>query len=133
MNQYVLGVDIGSGSVKLTLLSREGGIAATAGCEYPTAFKAALADILKEAQAQPEQIQALSFDAATHTAVLLDENKQVLRPAILWTDQRSKAEVQELKDTCLDTILDQVLNAPTTVWTLPQLMWLRRYHGDGHH
>lgn len=147
MDQYVLGVDIGSGSVKLTLLSREGVIAATAGCEYPThyphvgwceqnpedwctAFKSALADILKEAQAKPEQIQALSFDAATHTAVLLDENKQVLRPAILWTDQRSKAEVQELKDTCLDTILDQVLNAPTTVWTLPQLMWLRRHEPE---
>ena len=35
MNEYVLGVDIGSGSVKLTLLSRDGKIAGTAGCEYP--------------------------------------------------------------------------------------------------
>ena len=143
MTEYVLGVDIGSGSVKLTLLSREGVIGATAGCEYPTyypqvgwceqepedwcrAFKRAFADILKTADIRPEQIKALSFDAATHTAVLLDENKQVLRRAILWTDQRSKDEVQELKDTCLDVISDQVLNAPTTVWTLPQLMWLRK-------
>ena len=38
MTEYVLGVDIGSGSVKLTLLSREGVIAATAGCEYPTYY-----------------------------------------------------------------------------------------------
>ena len=38
MTDYVLGVDIGSGSVKLTLLSREGQIAATAGCEYPTYY-----------------------------------------------------------------------------------------------
>ena len=38
MTDYVLGVDIGSGSVKLTLLSREGKIAATAGCEYPTYY-----------------------------------------------------------------------------------------------
>lgn len=59
-----------------------------------------------------ERIKALSFDAATHTAVLLGEQKQVLRRAILWTDQRSKEEVQELKDTCLDTIMDQAVNAP---------------------
>ena len=147
MTEYVLGVDIGSGSVKLTLLSREGVIAATAGCEYPTyypqvgwceqepedwcrAFKCAFADILKAAAIRPEQIRALSFDAATHTAVLLDENRQVLRRAILWTDQRSKDEVRELKDTCLNTIMDQAVNAPTTVWTLPQLMWLRKHEPE---
>ena len=106
MMKYVLGADIGSGSVKLTLLSRDGIIAATAGCEYPThypqvgwceqdpedwciAFKTAFAQILNEAGISAGQIEALSFDAATHTAVLLDENKQVLRRAILWTDQRS--------------------------------------------
>lgn len=147
MTDYVLGVDIGSGSVKLTLLSREGKIAATAGCEYPTyyphvgwceqdpedwcrAFKTAFGDILKTAGVGAERIKALSFDAATHTAVLLGEQKQVLRRAILWTDQRSKEEVQELKDTCLDTIMDQAVNAPTTVWTLPQLMWLRRHEPE---
>ena len=82
MTDYVLGVDIGSGSVKLTLLSREGKIAATAGCEYPTyyphvgwceqdpedwcrAFKTAFGDILKTAGVGAERIKALSFDAAT--------------------------------------------------------------------
>ncbi len=147
MMKYVLGVDIGSGSVKLTLLSQAGAIAATAGCEYPTfypqvgwceqdpedwcrAFKTAFAAILRDANITAGQIEAMAFDAATHTAVLLDENKQVLRNAILWTDQRSKAEVQQLKDTCLDTIMDQVVNAPTTVWTLPQLMWLRNHEKE---
>jgi len=141
--RYVLGTDIGSGSVKLTLLGQDGCIAATASCEYPTyypqvgwceqdpedwcrAFITALGDILRDADIRAQQIEAISFDAATHTTVLLDENKTVLRRAILWTDQRSKAEVRELKETCLDIIMDQVMNAPTTVWTLPQLMWLRR-------
>lgn len=143
LETYVLGVDIGSGSVKLTLLSRPGIIAATAGREYPTcypragwceqdpedwcrAFKAALGELLRDGSARPEQIEAVAFDAATHTAVLLDVNGRVLRPAILWTDQRSKEEVKELREACFDTILDQVKNAPTTVWTLPQLLWLRK-------
>ncbi len=137
-----MGVDIGSGSVKLTLLSQSGKIAATAGCEYPTfypqvgwceqdphdwrkAFGSALKEILCEARIEAHQIEALSVDAATHTAVLLDENKEVLRKAILWTDQRCKEQVQWLKEHCLDLVMEQALNAPTTVWTLPQLMWLR--------
>lgn len=143
MMNYVLGTDIGSGSVKLTLLGQDGRIAATAGCEYPTyypqvgwceqdpedwckAFKTALKDVLQKASINARQIEAISFDAATHTAVLLDADKKVLRRAILWTDQRSKAEVQELKQTCLHTVMEQVMNAPTTVWTLPQMMWLRK-------
>lgn len=142
MEKYVLGIDIGSGSVKLTLLARSGVIAGTAGCEYPTfypqvgwceqnpedwcaAFKTAFAELLVTANVKKEQIEALSLDAATHTAVLLGEDLKVIRPAILWTDQRSKEQVQWLKDNCLDVIMAQALNAPTTVWTLPQFMWLR--------
>ena len=143
MEKYVLGADIGSGSVKLTLLSRTGEIAGTAGCEYPTfypqvgwceqepedwcrAFQKALADLLAQTGVKPEQIEAVAPDAATHTAVLLGEKCQVLRRSILWTDQRSKEQVQWLKEKCLDTVMKQVRNAPTTVWTLPQFLWLRQ-------
>lgn len=144
MEKYVLGVDIGSGSVKLTLLSQKGKIAATAGCEYETiypqvgwseqnpddwckAFGSAFAEIKKIAGVQADQIEALSVDAATHTAVLLDNNKKVLRRAILWTDQRSVEEVNELKEKYRELITQQCKNEPTTVWTLPQMMWLRKH------
>lgn len=144
MNEYVLGVDIGSGSVKLTLLSRNGKIAGTAGCEYPTfyphvgwceqapkdwckAFRTALSNLLQETGVTAGQIKALAPDAATHTAVLLDADRQVLRHAILWTDQRCKEQVQWLKDHYLDTVEKQCLNTPTTVWTLPQFMWLQEH------
>jgi len=142
MNEYVLGVDIGSGSVKLTLLTREGKIAGTAGCEYPTfyphvgwceqdpedwckAFKTALSILTKETGVRANQIKALAPDAATHTAVLLDETKTVIRNAILWTDQRCKEQVAYLKENHLEIVEKQCLNTPTTVWTLPQFMWLR--------
>lgn len=142
MEKYVLGADIGSGSVKLTLLSQKGKIAATAGCEYKTyypkvgwseqnpddwgkAFREAFMEILKKAGVAAGQIEALSVDAATHTAVLLDEDKKVLRRAILWTDQRSVKEVEYLKKKYETLIHQQTKNAPTTVWTLPQMMWIR--------
>lgn len=147
MEKYVLGVDIGSGSVKLTLLSKSGRIAATAGCEYDTsypkvgwseqdpddwckAFGKALADVKVIAGIRAGQIEALSIDAATHTAVLMDANKKVIRKAILWTDQRSVAEVNELKSKHRKLIMKQCKNEPTTIWTLPQMMWLRKNEPD---
>lgn len=147
MNEYVLGVDIGSGSVKLTLLGRDGSIAGTAGCEYPTsypnvgwceqdpedwcrAFATALRSLLAQTGVEAGQIRALAPDAATHTAVLLDEVGQPVRPAILWTDQRSREQVEQLKGDHLELIRAQTLNTPTTIWTLPQLMWLRDKEPD---
>lgn len=145
--EYVLGADIGSGSVKLTLLAQNGNIAADAQCEYPTAypcvgwceqdpedwcraFRSALALLLEKAKITPQQIKAISPDAATHTAVLLDADRAVIRPAILWTDQRSTEQVQKLRDAHLSLIREQTLNAPTTIWTLPQLMWLQAHEPE---
>lgn len=143
MEEYVLGVDIGSGSVKLTLLSQKGKIAGTSGCEYPTfyprlgwceqnpedwcrAFASALKQLQNDTGILPEQIKALAPDAATHTAVLLNENRQVIRPAILWTDQRCREQVAYLRENHLDVIRQQTLNTPTNIWTLPQFMWLQQ-------
>lgn len=147
MEEFVLGVDIGSGSVKLTLLSRAGKIAGTSAWEYPThyphtgwceqdpedwckAFSAALAQLQKDTGITPAQIKALAPDAATHTAVLLDENRQVLRSAILWTDQRCNEQVEQLRSEHLAQIRELTLNTPTTVWTLPQLMWVQRHEPE---
>ena len=142
MNEYVLGADIGSGSVKLTLLRRDGKIAGTAMCEYPTfypqvgwceqdpedwcrAFKTALEALKEKTGVTAAEIKAIAPDAATHTAVLLGADGKPLRNAILWTDQRSRKEVAYLKENHLGVILAQTLNTPTTVWTLPQFLWLQ--------
>jgi xylulokinase len=147
MDEYSLGIDIGSSSVKLTLLQRNGRIAASAGAEYPTvypcvgwseqdpedwceALKAALYHLLQKARISAEEIRAVSLDAATHTAVLLDDDRKPLSNAILWTDQRSVEEVGWLKENYLDAILRETLNTPTTVWTLPQLLWIRKHCPD---
>lgn len=142
MDKFVMGIDIGSGSVKLTLLSRDGNIRATEACEYPTfyprvgwseqdpedwcrATKSAFEMIRNKTGIKAAQIEALALDAATHTAVLLDNDRQVIRNAILWTDQRSASQVKYLKENYGELIRQQVCNEPTTVWTLPQLMWLK--------
>src|SRR5208283_4854592 len=102
--KYLLGADLGSGAVKLTLLSTEGQVVASAIKEYPTyfpevawseqdpedwyrTFKDTFQEIISKSGINSSDILALAPDAATHTAVLMDEHFNPLRRAILWTDQ----------------------------------------------
>ncbi len=140
--KYVLGIDFGGGASKATLLSEEGKIAATNTVEYKTLYpqtgwteqdpmdwynatKENIRAVLEKSGVEPADIMAVSLDAATHTAVIMDENFNVLRPSIYWTDIRSIDEVQYLKDNYGQFIVDTVLHVPDTIWTLPQLMWIK--------
>lgn len=147
MRQYVLGIDIGSGSIKLTLLGDDGVIGGVAGCEYPTlypevgwaeqdpedwclAFRKAFGQLVEKTGIRPDQIAALFPDAATHTVVLLDEEKKPVGHAIHWTDQRSEEEVGYLIRNHQKEILKTTYNQPTAIWTLPQLMWVKKHRPE---
>ena len=108
---YVLGVDFGGGASKATLLNKNGTVVATATTEYPTFYgeggkaeqnpldwyQAAvknIREVLKGVNA--EEVKCLCFDAATHTAVLMDENNTPVCNAVYWTDTRSVREKEYL-------------------------------------
>jgi len=143
----LLGIDFGGGASKATLLSETGEILATAGCEYPTHYPAPgwveqnpddwiratvsnISAVLRDSGIDPADIAALSLDAATHTAVILDENFSLIRPAIYWTDTRSTEEVQFLTEHCGELIEKQVLHRPGTIWSLPELLWIRNHEPE---
>jgi xylulokinase len=140
--QYLLGVDFGGGASKATLLDINGRYVASHTVEYPTSYpkhgyaeqnpldwysaiKQNITALLSKSGISASDIIALCLDAATHTAVLLDSSFQVLRPAIYWTDSRSVKESEYLKEQYNDLILHRALHKADTIWTLPQLMWVR--------
>ena len=140
--KYLLGIDFGGGASKATLLSSAGQVVATHTVEYPTfypadgfveqnpddwvgAAKENIRALLAKGGVDPRDVAALSFDAATHTAVLCDENYRVLRPAIHWTDIRSQKEVAFLKKNYDAAIYALAYHHPDTIWTLPQLLWVK--------
>ncbi|MCR4719919.1 MAG: xylulokinase [Firmicutes bacterium] len=140
--RYLLGIDFGGGASKATLLDENGKICATNTCEYPTFYKKQgyaeqnpedwvkatcenIKGVLRKSEICAEDICAVSLDAATHTAVITDENFNVLRPAIYWTDTRSTKEVEFLKENYLEKIKEQVLHTPDTIWSLPELLWIK--------
>ena len=141
--KYMIGVDFGGSSSKATLLGEDGRVAATASCEYPTyypysgwaeqdpedswkAFVYNVRELFAKSGVSPEDVAAISLDAATHTAVLLDENDRPVRNAIYWTDTRASAEAAELKAAYAQEIIGLSYNSVSSLWTLPQLLWLSR-------
>ena len=147
--KYLIGCDFGGGASKATLLGADGQVAATATREYPTnyphpgwaeqdpddSYRACVENIrelLTASGVKPEDVAALALDGATHTAVLLDGEDRVIRPAIYWTDQRSGEEAALLREEYGEAIVKKALNSPSALWTLPQLMWLRKYEPEAH-
>ena len=140
--KYLLGVDFGGGSSKATLLGENGKVFATSTKEYPTFYRHVgwaeqnpddsydalvfnIRTILQESGVDPQDIVAIALDGATHTSVLLDEQDRLIRPAIYWTDRRSVKQSDYLVREYNDLLLKYSLNAPSPLWTLPQLMWVR--------
>lgn len=145
--KYLLGIDFGGGASKATLLGEDGVIAATHTVEYPTnypqkgyaeqnpddwysAVRENISEIFKKSGINKEDIVALCLDAATHTSVLTDKNGNVLRPAIYWTDSRSTKECEYIRKNYADTVLKKALHSVDTIWTLPQLMWVRNNESE---
>lgn len=138
---YVLGVDFGGGSSKATLMNEHGLVVKTATTEYPTDFGeggraeqnpmdwffAAVKNV-KEILVgiNAEEIACLCFDAATHTAVLLGEDGKPLCPSVYWTDTRCVEEKAYLLNNYGEKIFKKCKHYVDTIWTLPQLLYLKR-------
>lgn len=73
-----------------------------------------------------EDITCVGFSGQMHGAVLLDSSDRVIRPAIIWCDQRSQAQVEELKTLFgSDRLIHLTSNPPLTNFTLTKLLWVR--------
>jgi xylulokinase len=138
----LLGVDIGSGSLKSTLVRGDGTVLSSASKDLTTnypfprwseqnpekwyqALSETVKAVLKKASLKRTRISSVCITAATHTCVLLGRNDEILRPAILWTDQRSTDEVRWLNENYGERILKIGYNQANPTWTLPQLLWVR--------
>lgn len=145
----LVGIDLGAGSLKVSAIRADGSLVAEASEAVPTsaphpgwseqdpqdwwaAACRALPRMLALAQRPASDIAAIAFSAGAHTQVLTDADGKVIRPAILWNDQRSQAEVQALRQKADARILDIGANRANATWTLPQMLWLRNNEPQAH-
>lgn len=145
--KYLLGIDFGGGASKATLIDTNGTIIADNTVEYPTIYPTpdaaeqrtedwinALNEnanaLLKKSGINPADILMIALDSATHTCVVCNENCVPLRNAMHWTDTRSRKEANELYDKFGEDIFKKSYHKPDTIWTLPQLLWLKNNEPD---
>jgi len=81
---------------------------------------------LQSSSVRANDIECVGFSGQMHGAVLLDSSDEVVRPAIIWCDQRSEAQSNELLEIFgRDTIIRLTCNPPLTNFTLTKLLWVR--------
>ena len=147
MKKILLGVDFGTGGCKITIINSNGNIIAEATEEYTTyhpklqyseqnphdwlkSFIGCLNKVKNNKDIDLSDIAALSFDDSTHNAVLLDKNMEIIRPTIMWTDQRSIKEVEFLEKNWGEEIFRIGYQKVAPTWTLPQLLWIKNNEPD---
>jgi xylulokinase len=138
---HVLTIDVGTSALKAVLYSAQGGVLASAteryGYEVPQpgwaeanpedwwiALTGALAR-LGAGGVDLKQVEVIGLTGQMHTAVLLDETGQPLKPTMLWLDRRAVAETAELK-----VQLDLPPAQLNSTYTLPKLLWLARHQPE---
>src|SRR5690606_28768791 len=141
--KYVIGIDLGTSAVKILLVNQHGEVVHEVSKAYPLIQEksgyseqnpqdwvdqtiAGLSDLLQHFHGNPEDIEGLSFSGQMHGLVLLVENNEVLRNAILWKDTRTTAECQEIYD-CVgkERLLETTKNIALEGFTLPKILWVK--------
>jgi xylulokinase len=137
-----LGLDVGTGGSRALVIDKAGSITASATVEHqpfaspqtgwaeqdPRDWWRASAEairqvLLKEA---PEEIGALGLSGQMHGSVLLDQRDEVLRPALIWCDQRTDAQCRSITETIgSQRLIELTCNPALTGFTLPKMLWVR--------
>src|SRR6266849_4030490 len=87
----------------------------------------AIRDVLSKSETPPEELKAISFSGQMHGAVLLDKHDDVLRPSIIWCDQRTSAQCVAITEKIgAKRIIELTCNPALTGFTLPKLLWVRQ-------
>lgn len=138
----LLGLDVGTGGARALAVDAEGGgVVAEAATDYPLATprpgwteqdpadwaEAALAALAAVARGRGDEVAAVGLAGQMHGSVFLDGADRVIRPALLWNDQRTAAQAQEIDRLMGDGgVVDATGNPALTGFQAPKIMWLRQ-------
>ena len=141
-----IGIDLGTSSVKLILMDEKGTILNSVTREYPLSFPhpgwseqnpydwydnsvAGIKDLL-EGQ-DKSKVAGISFGGQMHGLVVLDENDEVIRPAILWNDGRTTKECEYLNGVVgKDKLTEYTANIAFAGFTAPKILWMKENEPD---
>lgn len=141
---YLMGIDVGTGGTRALVINETGEVVAAATGEHQAfaspqtgwaeqqpqdwwrACGEAVRAVLAKSGLGAEEIGGVGLSGQMHGAVLLDESDEVVRPALLWCDQRTEAQCQEITERVgRERLIQLTCNPALTGFTLPKLLWVR--------
>src|SRR5262245_37768738 len=145
----LLGIDVGTGGSRAVAIDKSGRIVASATVEHEPfaspqtgwaeqdpddwwrASAAAIREVTSSDNIKSDEIAAVGLSGQMHGAVLLDQHDAVLRPALIWCDQRSATQCEQLTETIGATqLIELTCNPALTGFTLPKMLWVRDNEPD---
>lgn len=140
-----LGIDVGTSGTKTIAMREDGDILASATSEYPLSspkpgwseqepedwWKAtveSVGKVLKNGKVKAADVAGIGLSGQMHGSVFLDKQGNVIRPAILWNDQRTAAECADIEKKAggREKLIGLVANPALTGFTAPKILWLRK-------
>ena len=140
-----LGIDVGTSGTRVVIINDQGNVIGSSSEEHIPFFSPqpgwaeqnpqdwwractiCLRKLLQSPKVRAEDIVSIGLSGQMHGAVLLDSSHEVVRPAIIWCDQRSDAQCAELSELCgSEALIRLTCNRPLTNFTLTKLLWVRK-------
>lgn len=139
---YLLGVDYGTGGVRVGIFDREGAQLSLASCEYAlrhpqpgwaeqdpdewwSALVAATREAVDSSGVSPGEISGICVDATASTMLAIDNRDRHLRPAIMWMDVRASDQARRVSETGDPALKYNGYGTVSAEWGLPKALWLK--------
>lgn len=148
--KYLIGVDVGTSATKTVLFDEDGAVAASASREYPLyqpengwaeqrpedwrdAVLATLKEVTDRSGIPAGDIKGIGISGQMHGLVMLDGKGEVIRPSIIWCDQRTGREVEDMLEIMpRERWIEITANPPLTGWTAAKILWVRKHEPENY-
>ena len=148
--RYVIGIDLGTSGTKTVLFDEAGTVIASALIEYPmyqpqngwaeqepldwwNAASKTIKAVIDKSGVNAAEIAGVGISGQMHGLVMLDENNDVIRPSIIWCDQRTAAECEEIEALVgHERLIEITANPALTGFTASKIMWMKNHEPENY-
>jgi xylulokinase len=142
---YLMGIDVGTSGLKAVVFDERGRVIASSLRSYeidrphegfaeqnPDAWWEAAKEVIRiainKSSVEPVEIKGVGLSGQMHSIVLLDRKLELVRPSIIWCDQRTQEQIDEIYKRMSKIRIGRItLNPMATGFSVVSLMWLKKY------
>lgn len=148
--KYMIGIDVGTSATKTVLFDEQCRVVESASCEYPLyqpqngwaeqdpqnwhlAVVQTISQVVKQSGVDAEDIKGIGLSGQMHGLVMLDEHNEVIRPSIIWCDQRTGKECEEITERVgAKRLIEITANPALTGFTASKVLWVRNHEPENY-